>query len=341
MDRRTCLRTGLMAALGAATLSGCRRLPPNEIVFALGWIPNVEYANLWIALEKGYFRQQGIRLEYLPGGPNAPLPVVEVAAEQANLGETDWLPFVDALLHGNDFVIIAASFPVVPMGIITLPKRPMLKPADLVGGTFLVQGPTERSMLYAIFRINHLPMNYRTVPVGFSPEALLNGAGDAYFCYVTNQPGTLEDMGLKEGRDFFVTRVYDLGYKVPSSLIFTRRSILRKRTKQMKGFLEAMLRARALNLRDPRYAALLAVRKYGADLGLDLKQQLRLNTLQRAFEVRPGATIPFWLSEQDLCGPMYAVAEVTGRTYLPDPEKLMDMNLLEEAYRDVSVQHNA
>ncbi|AEU34516.1 ABC transporter substrate-binding protein [Granulicella mallensis] len=317
-----------------AGLSGCRRSRPDGLVWALGWLPDVEYGNLWVAMDKGYFRQEGVRMSYLPGGPNAPQPVVEVAAQQASIGDGELLPILDVVAQGNDFVVVAAQFPIMPTGLITLPKRPMLKPADLVGGRFLVQGPSERNELEATFRLNHLPMDYKLIPVGFSPEALLNGEGDAYFCYVTNQPTMLENMGLRQGKDFFVTKIYDLGYKVPSSLLFVDRTTLTTKRQQVVGFLKGMLRARADSLRDPAIAARLAVEKYGGDLGLDLHQQTTLNRLQMSLQVEPGATIPFWFQKQSI-QTMYAAAAATGRTNLPPAERFIDLSLLEEAYRSL------
>ena len=332
MNRRGFLQLGGLA--GLAGLSGCRRSRGDGLVWALGWLPDVEYGNLWVGMDRGYFRQEGVRVGYLPGGPNAPQPVVVVAAQQASLGDAEWLPFLDAVAQGNDFVIVASQFPILPTGLISLPKRPMLKPADLVGGRFLVQGPSERNELDATFRINHLPMDYKLIPVGFSPEALLNGEGDAYFCYVTNQPTMLENMGLRQGKDFFVTKIYDLGYKVPSSLLFVDRVTLTTKRKQIVAFLRGLLRARADSLADPTIAARLAVEKYGGDLGLDLKQQVTLNRLQMPLQVEAGATIPFWFQKQSIAN-MYAVAAVTGRTNLPPPERMVDLSLLEEAYRSV------
>ena len=333
MNRRGFLQLGGLA--GLAGLSGCRRSRGDGLVWALGWLPDVEYGNLWVGMDRGYFRQEGVRVGYLPGGPNAPQPVVVVAAQQASLGDAEWLPFLDAVAQGNDFVIVASQFPILPTGLISLPKRPMLKPADLVGGRFLVQGPSERNELDATFRINHLPMDYKLIPVGFSPEALLNGEGDAYFCYVTNQPTMLENMGLRQGKDFFVTKIYDLGYKVPSSLLFVDRVTLTTKRKQIVAFLRGLLRARADSLADPTIAARLAVEKYGGDLGLDLKQQVTLNRLQMPLQVEAGATIPFWFQKQSIAN-MYAVAAVTGRTNLPPPERMVDLSLLEEAYRSFS-----
>jgi ABC-type nitrate/sulfonate/bicarbonate transport system substrate-binding protein len=305
---------------------------------ALGWVPDVEYADLWVALDRHYIADEGLRFNYLPGGPNAPQPVLEISAREADFGDSDWLPFCDAVTQGNDFVILASLFPVTPIGLISLPSHPVHTPADLAGKRFLVQGPNERAMLQALFRINGLPENYTMVPVGFSPEPLIEGAGDAYFCFVTNQPQTLKRMGLREGTDFFVTRLYDLGYRVSTSLLTIERTTLKNRRSEMVRFLRALLRGHAVNAADPAYGARLAVDRYGADLGLDLEQQTTLNRLQIPLETEPGSNIPFWISEEALAGPMYAVARVSGRPKLPPPASLRDMSLLEEAYHSLKEQ---
>jgi len=299
---------------------------------SLGWVPDVEYADLWVALDRGYIAEAGLRFRYLPGGPNAPQPVLEISAGEADFGDSDWLPFCDAIGQGNDFVILASLFPVGPVGLISLPAHPVRTPADLVGKRFLVQGPNERAMLQALFRINGLEEHYTMVPVGFSPEPLLEGAGDAYFCFVTNQPQSLARMGLRQGADFLVTRLYDLGYRVCTSLLTIERKTLQRRRGEMVRFLGALLRGHAANVADPSYGARLAVDRYGADLGLDLEQQTTLNRLQIALEIEPGAAIPFWFSEEAFAGPMYSVARVSGRPPLPPPARLRDMSLLEEAY---------
>jgi ABC-type nitrate/sulfonate/bicarbonate transport system substrate-binding protein len=329
--RRSFLRRSAAAA-ALPWLSGCKSIAVHELIFALGWVPNVEYADLWVALEKGYFAQEKVPLKVWPGGPNAPQPVVEVAARQAHLGEAEWLPLLDACLRGNDFVIVASLFPISPSALISLPRRPIRRPADLAGSRFLVQGPSERTAIAAMFELNHMPPDYQLIPVGFSPEALLNGAGDAYYCFITNQPLVLESMGMRPGVDFIVTRLDQLGYKVPSSLLFAERHTLRTRRPELVGFLKAMLRGKADNDRDPAYAAQLAVDKYGVDLGLTLAHELRTNQLQLPLHQAPASPGPFWIAPQDVAGPMYSAALAAGRSNLPEPARIMDMSLLEEAY---------
>jgi ABC-type nitrate/sulfonate/bicarbonate transport system substrate-binding protein len=308
-------------------------LNQRDLVLALGWVPNVEYADLWIGIEKGYFAQQHVPLRVWPGGPNAPQPVVEVAARQAHIGESEWLPLLDAILRGNDFVIIASIFPVHPAGLLSLPRRPVRSAADLPHGRFLVQGPAERTTIEAMFKLNHLPSSYELIPVGFSPEALLNGAGDAYYCFVTNQPLMLEDMGMRPDKDFVVTRLDQLGYRVPSTLVFVERETLQKRRAELVGFLAGRLRGKAENDRDPSYAARLAVNQFGADLGLTMKHELRTNQRQLPLYQTPGSRGPFWISDSDLRQHMYGAAAASGRLNLPDPARIMDMSLLAEAYQ--------
>lgn len=323
------------AATAAFALEGCRRARADELIWALGWVPNVEYPELWIALDKNYLGASGVTMKYFPGGPNAPQPTVSVAAGQASMGDAEWLPFCDAILQGNDFVILCAFFPILPTGLISLPRRPVRTPAELRGARFLVQGPTERNELQAIFRLNKLPDDYTLVPVGFSPEPLIEGQGDAYFCFVNNQPLVLEDMGLKRDKDFYVTRIFDLGYQVPSSLLFVHRSTITHQRDKLVIFMKAMLRASIDNAADPTLAARLCVEKYGGDLGLDLDQQIKLNRSQPELQTGPGASMPFWFSQQQITQRMYPAAEAVGKRGLPPPSKIFDLTILEQAHREL------
>jgi ABC-type nitrate/sulfonate/bicarbonate transport system substrate-binding protein len=243
------------------------------------------------------------------------------------------LQLLDAEAHGNDFVIIASMVPTTPEGLISLPRRPVLKPADLPGAGFLVQGPAERDVLDAVFKINHLAPEHRYIPAGYSPDALLAGAGDAYFCFVTNQPVIFEDMNLKQGKDFFVARMDQFGFRVPSQLLVVERKRLTAERSTFVAFLRALLQGYIDNKKNPAYAASLVVSKYGRDYGFSLHQQTRLNQLQLELEKVPGTRGPYWISEEQLRGSMYEVARATGRNTLPDPARIMDLSLLAEAYK--------
>src|SRR6201986_3978461 len=138
LNRRQFLAGGLtcgLAAFASTRLEAADATRPLTIAF--GWVPNSEYADIFVAMEKGHFANAGLSIKYLGGGPNAPVSLVSLAAGQADIAGTSWLQLLDAASRGNDFVIIASMVPVTPEGLISLPRKPILKPADLSGGRFL------------------------------------------------------------------------------------------------------------------------------------------------------------------------------------------------------------
>ena len=302
---------------------------------ALGWINNVEYAGIWMALENGYFKEEGLEVKTLPGGPNAPPPPVTVASGGAEFGYGVWLPYLDAIGRGNDFVLVAGTFPVSPLGIISLPAKPILKAADIVGKKILAQGPNERTAIDATLALNKLPKEWDFVPAGFSPEPLLAKAGDGYTAYGTNQAVTLEvKMNMVRGKDFFFTSFDSMGYKFYTNLVFVKRDYLAANRPIVVGFLRALTRGWMEDLKDPSVAAKLCVTKYGADLGLDLKQQTRQNELQYAMLKSPTKPdLPLLSLDRDaIGGPMYAAAKASGRDKLPEVDKLCDFTVMQEVH---------
>lgn len=333
--RRTALKTlGAGASLLAAApwqLARAQALSP--ITVALSWVPNVEYAGLWIAADRGYFRQEGLDMKFLPGGPNAPLAPVSVAAGRAELGYATWLPFLDAVQKGNDFVAIGATFPITPVGILSLPKKPIRSAKDINGSKILVPGPNERAAIEATLKLNKLPVAYTPVPAGFSPEALLEGAGDGYVGYATNQVITFEKQGLVQGKDFFFTPLDSLGFKAAAALIFTQRKTLQTQRPRMVAFMRALVHGWKDNERESLAGARLATEKYGRDLGLDLRQQTAQALAQNKLLHDPAAPDlpPMALNEKSVVGGMYATAMAAGRTNLPPVDRLFDFSVVRDA----------
>ena len=300
----------------------------------MSWIPNVEYGGVWLALEKGYFAEEKLDIKYFPGGPNAPKPLVTLAAGKVDIGYGGWLPFLDAVSRGNDFVLVAATFSVSPLGILSLGGNPITKPADIVGKKILAQGAKERKAISATLKLNDLPDKWQHVPAGYSPEPLLNKQGDGYTAFGTNQAVSLELKGLKRGKDFHFVSFADLGYRSYGTIIFTTRSYLESNRAQVVGFLRALTRGWIDNARDPSVAAGLAVKKYGADLGLNPKQQLRQNLIQIEMMKDPKnpAQKMLVIDPATISGPLYAAAKATGRKNLPPVDKLADPSLMKEVY---------
>ena len=333
MQRRHFLQATAVAAAGLAAPAVRAQAKPVRV--ALGWIYNVEYAGVWMGLENGYFKEEGLDVKTLPGGPNAPPPPVTVASGGAEIGYGNWLPYIDAINRGNDFVLLAGTFPVSPLGILSLPGKPILKAADIVGKKILAQGPNERTAIDATLALNNLPKQWEFVPAGFSPEPLLAKAGDGYTAFGTNQAVTLEvKMNMVRGKDFFFTSFDSMGYRYYTNLVFVQRAYLAANRPIVLGYLKGLTRGWIENAKDPSVAAKLCVTKYGADLGLDLKQQTRQNELQIPMLKNPDKPdLPLLTLDKDtLAGPMYAAARASGRDKLPEIDQLCDFSVMQEVH---------
>ncbi|MCX5495522.1 ABC transporter substrate-binding protein [Kaistia dalseonensis] len=339
IDRRSLLKSLAVGAMAAPILpslfsSAASAAELVKLKVQLGWVSNVEHAAHWIALDKGLFTAAGLDVTVSPGGPNAPDPLVVVAAGDAQIGYTSWLPFLDAVAQGNDYVLTATLFQSSPLGIISLKKKPILTPKDILGSKILAQGPNEKTSIEATLALAGLKTDdWTMVPAGFSPEPLVAGEGDGYTAFATNQTITLEKMGLKRDEDFFFRSFDELGFKSYAGLPFVTRQFLAENRPAIVAYIRALIAASKLNEADPAYAAKLAVDTYGADLGLDLAQQTRQNELQIPI-IHPGMKPDFKLLSMDrdlMAGDMMAAARATGRTNLPDIDKIVDFSVVTEA----------
>lgn len=324
------------ATVGALTfgLPSIRAAAKDQASFnvKLNWIKNVQYAGLWIAEDKGHFEKEGLAISVHAGGPNTPQPVVTVAAGSDDLGYSAWLPFLDAIRHGNDFVAFAATYPKAPLGIISLSAKPILKPKDIVGARILAQGASQKSSIDATLALGNLPKEWEMVPAGYSPEPLLAGQGDGFTGYSTNEAVALEQMGMVRGKDFFFASFDDLGYRSYGAVLFAKRELIESRRDQVVGFTRALVRGWTTNEVNPEYAAHLAVEKFGADYGLDLAQQIKQNEAQLPLTKAGDGRALLALDIDEIAGPMYAAARATGRDNLPDPASIVDLTIVRDAH---------
>lgn len=336
-SRRDVLKTfvaGASLPLGGLAWRAARAQTLSPVTVALSWLPNVEYAGLWLADDHGLFKQEGLQMKFLSGGPNAPLAPVSVAAGRAEFGYATWLPFLDAVQKGNDFVAIAATFPVSPVGILSLPAKPIRSAKDINGSKLLVAGPNERAAIEATLKLNKLPVKYTPVPAGFSPDALLEHAGDGYVGYATNQVITFEKNGMQQGKDFFFASLDSMGFKAAASILFTTRKLLDSNRARVVSFVRALVHGWQENEKDTLAAARLAVEKYGRDLGLDLRQQTAQVLAQNKLLHDPSApNLPVLGLNEKLAAGMYATATAAGRSNLPPVNRIFDFTVVPEAAR--------
>lgn len=237
----------------------------------LGWLPNVENMAAIVADEKGYFADEGIDAEILPGGPDVTADA-QIAGGNALMGVLSAEALANSVAAGSGLVAIAATYQTTSSAIVTLADSGIDEPADLVGRK-LGMSQTDVPVYTPFFDLVGVdPDGIEQVLVGSDPAALASGEVDAITGTLPNQPVVLEAQGL----DVTSISLADFGYNRWSGLIVVRESSLQDETERAQ--IEAMLRALRSGLEDavadPDEAGRIVYDAYGEQLGLELDTQV-------------------------------------------------------------------
>lgn len=341
--RKRILTASSFALVASLALAGCAGAAGDAestevgeelttIRVSLGWIKNVEWGGFWIADAEGYYAEEGIEVEWIGGGPNAPTTMATVAAGDADLGivpgTQSWL---QTFADGNDWTAIGALFQESPGALVSLADDPVTSAEDMVGKTVLGQEGTQINY-DAVFALAGLEPDYEFIPVGYDIAPLVDGQGVAYTAYATNQPIMLEEQYGLSPDDYVVTLYAELGMPLYGNVVYGDSAYIEENGDLMEGFLRASIRGWEENGEDFAVGAQLSVDEYGADLGLDLVQQTRENELQQPLVVGEYGDPLFWMDPELMLELMYPGLEAAGYTDLPDPNDYIDMSYLEAAH---------
>jgi NitT/TauT family transport system substrate-binding protein len=279
-----------LVAILTGALAACARAPaPAErIRLPMGYIPNVQYAPFYVAIERGYYREAGIELEFdysfetdgvkLVGAGELPFSLV--SGEQVLLARAQGLPVVYVMAWWQDYPVALAA----PVG------SGIREPADLAGkrigipGTFGASYVGFRALLHAA----GLEESAVTLDsIGFNQvETLAAGQEDAVVVYANNEPLQLAARGLPVE----VIRVADY-VQLASNGLLSNEATLRERPQLVRGMIEATLRGVQDTLADPEAAFEISKQYVEGLAALSQEEQ----DLQQAVLA---ASIEFWRSDR-------------------------------------------
>jgi NitT/TauT family transport system substrate-binding protein len=216
---------------------------PNQLMdvsLPAGYIPNIQFAPLYVAMDKGWFKNAGfnLKMDYSTEidsmalvGANK-LPFALVSGEQVLLARAQGLPVVYVLAWYQQY----------PVGIASLKSANITKPEDLRGkkvGTPILSGASYVGM-EALFSSGGLTdTDLQVDTVGFNQvETLTAGKEDAVVVYNANEPAQLK----AQGYDINLMKVSDYMQLVSNGLI-TNETTIKDHPEQVKAFVGVMMKA--------------------------------------------------------------------------------------------------
>ena len=176
----------------------------RKIKLPMGYIPNIQYAPFYVAVDKGYFAEEGIEIEFdysfetdgvaLVGAGELPFAVA--SGEQVLLARAQELPVVYAFAWYQQF----------PISIISAPELNISEPADLKGQKIGLPGLFGANFIgleAVLFSANLTADDVTMDAIGFNQvEAYASGQTDIVVGYAANEPIVLaaQDFKLNELR---------------------------------------------------------------------------------------------------------------------------------------------
>jgi NitT/TauT family transport system substrate-binding protein len=159
------------------------------------WLPQAQFAGYMVALNKGFYREVGLDLTLMKGGPSEP-PMEAVRSGKATFC-TGWLSTgIQQRAAGEPIVNIGQIIQRSALMLISKKEKNIEAPKDFEGRKIAIWEGDFRIQPLAFFRMNNLKVNI--VPMYGTINLFLKGGVDAISAMWYNEYHTLYNSGLDE-----------------------------------------------------------------------------------------------------------------------------------------------
>ncbi|MFQ5913876.1 MAG: ABC transporter substrate-binding protein [Nitrospinota bacterium] len=237
----------------------------EKVTFALDWVPYGKHAGWYAALEKGYFKEEGLTVNIIRGHGSGDTVKV-VASKGAEFGFADASSLIIA--RGNTGVQVKE----VAMGhhkslfcIYVLKKTGVRGPKDLSGKTIgSAVGNAARVTFPALAKatgLNPDTVKWIDMPPPSQAPSLFGERVDAIVTYATIGP-TYFEAARKSGKPVLEYLFSDYGVDLYSNGIITRDDRIKGNPEQVRRFVRASMRGLAFAVEHPDEAVKIFLKSY-------------------------------------------------------------------------------
>jgi NitT/TauT family transport system substrate-binding protein len=177
----------LLAACSSSPAASGGGGTPTKVRFQLQWVAQAQFAGYYAALDQGYYKDAGLDVQLLLGGPNIN-NVQVVATGGAEIG-TAWLPnMLQSREGGTDLVSIAQVFQRSGTRMASFKKANITDPKSMDGkkiGSWL--GGNEPELFAALTKAGLDPTKENVIKQDFDMSGLLKGDLDVAQAMIYNE----------------------------------------------------------------------------------------------------------------------------------------------------------
>jgi signal transduction histidine kinase len=258
----------------------------RSVKLQLKWTHQFQFAGYYMAQQLGYYREAGLDVEMLPGGPATDV------ADRVLSGQADFGTGTSDLLldyaEGKPVMVLGVVYQHSPLVLIMRSDKPSSTLQDLPGHPLLVE--EHSADISAMFSRAGLPLDELDVTCrSGSIEPFLKEEAFAISAYLTDEPFTLNQSGI----DHFIFSPRAYGIDFYGDNFFTTTQRVEEDTGLVKGFREATIRGWQAALADPERAIDLILEHYPAEKSREqLVYEARITKDLMTRLVTPGYMLP-------------------------------------------------
>ncbi|MBI9034166.1 MAG: ABC transporter substrate-binding protein [Bacteroidales bacterium] len=225
----------ILLLLISQTVSG----QSNKVRLQLRWYNQFQFAGYYMAKEKGFYAEHNLEVDIIPGGPETHSAMEAVLDGHAEYSITN-TGIIKKRCEGMPLVALASIFQTSPMAWLVTEKSQIKTLHDLSGKNCMMLMPHYESveLISMLFREGIELSKFNLIPTSYDLKDLITGKIDAYNAYTSNEPYTLEQLGIK----YRIIHPEDYGANFYSDILFTSESEIKTHPKRAKAFLEASLK---------------------------------------------------------------------------------------------------
>ena len=219
---------------------------PVAVTVALNWYPEPEFGGMYMAREKGLYKDAGLDVTIQTGGPGAPV-TTEVATAKVQFGVVTGDEVVLGRAAGADLRAIFATFQIHPQAIMVHQSRGLKDLGELKSGTLALEsGPPFATWLIKKFGFEGVTR----VPYDGNLTRFVSEKDYAIQCYETFEP----HLAKSQGADVMLFRVADTGYNPYANVVITSDALIQTSPQVVQKFVTATRKGWELYLSDPAVA---------------------------------------------------------------------------------------
>ena len=221
------------------------------VTFNLTYIPNIQFAPIYVAIDQGFFADEGLDVNLFYGNEADLVALVGSGNQSFMIASGEQVLLSRA--QGIPVVYVAEWYQDYPVGVVSLAEKGILEPGDLKGKAIGIPGLYGASYIgFEALRHSALlnDTDYKLNSIGFAQvESLVTKQVDAAVVYVANEPTILKSKGY----DVNLIKVSDYLELVGNGLV-TNEAMIKTNPGMVQSMVNALIKGILFTYDNPEKA---------------------------------------------------------------------------------------